>query len=75
MTTQYKHTVVEPDQLLYNLRSLTTRQHEHLRRVLEKIGEAYPDDPGTSDLDDSQPAHSVTNLTLGDVRLVWSLLR
>jgi hypothetical protein len=36
---------------------------------------AYSDDPGTSDLDDEQPAHSVAGLTLGDVRLARRLVR
>lgn len=45
-----------------------------LRRLLLKIAAAYPDDPGTSDLDDEQPAHD-PQLDLGDVRLAWRLLR
>jgi hypothetical protein len=34
------------------------------------IGSAYPNDPGTSDLDDEQPV----SITLGDVRRAWAAL-
>jgi hypothetical protein len=34
------------------------------------IGSAYPNDPGTSDLDDSQPV----TITLGVVRQAWAAL-
>jgi hypothetical protein len=34
------------------------------------IGSAYPNDPGTSDLDDSQPV----GITLAVVRLAWAAL-
>jgi hypothetical protein len=34
------------------------------------IGSAYPDDPGTSDLDDEQPV----TITLGVVRQAWAAL-
>lgn len=38
--------------------------------ALSPIAAAYPDDPGTSDLDDGQPV----TITLGDVRRVWRAL-
>lgn len=41
-----------------------------LRDALLPIAAAYPDDPGTSDLDDEQPVR----ITLGDVRRVWKAL-
>ncbi len=34
------------------------------------IGSAYPNDPGTSDLDDDQPV----TITLGTVRKAWAAL-
>jgi hypothetical protein len=46
-----------------------------LNAILKLIAAAYSDDPGTSDLDDEQPAHSVAGLTLGDVRLARRLVR
>lgn len=46
-----------------------------LNAILTLVANAYSDDPGTSDLDDEQPAHSVTGLTLGDVRLARRLVR
>lgn len=42
--------------------------------LLKKISVCYSDDPGTSDLDDEQPAYN-PKLTLGDVRLARRLLR
>jgi len=41
--------------------------------LIRRISKAYPDDPGTSDLYDEQPAYSI--LTLGDVRLCQRVLR
>jgi len=38
--------------------------------ALRPIAAAYPDDPGTSDLDNEQPVR----ITLGDVRRVWRAL-
>lgn len=64
--SQYKHTVVEPDTLLYNLRNLTVRQSEHLRRVLERVAEH-----GSGD--DSEVI--AVRLTMPDVRLARQLLR
>jgi hypothetical protein len=46
-----------------------------LNALLGRVAAAYSDDPGTSDLDDEQPAYSVTGLTLGDVRLARRLTR
>lgn len=73
MTTHYKHTVVEPDALLYNLRSLTSRQQEHLRRVLEKIADSYTHSPNPEDLIDNETA--LVALNIGDIRLARQLLR
>lgn len=44
--------------------------HEALIAALQPIAAAYPDDPGTSDLDNEQPV----TITLGDVRKVWRAL-
>ena len=41
-----------------------------LETVLRPIAAAYPDDPGTSDIDDEQPVR----ITLGDVRRAWAAL-
>lgn len=46
---------------------------QRLNRILQLVAAAYSDDPGTSDLDDEQPAYSVTGLTLGDARLARRL--
>lgn len=48
---------------------------QQLNHTLLLIAAAYSDDPGTSDLDDEQPVHPVTALTLGDVRLARRLVR
>lgn len=45
-----------------------------LRQLFLKISKAYSDDPGTSDLDDSQPVYD-PKLNLGDVRAARSLLQ
>jgi hypothetical protein len=42
-----------------------------LLEALLPIAKAYPDDPGTSDLDNEQPV----TITLGDVRRVWRALK
>ena len=42
-----------------------------LLAVVRKVGAAYPDDPGTSDLDDEQPV----SITLKEVRAAWAALR
>lgn len=47
-----------------------TEQIQALREALRPIAAAYPDDPGTSDLDDEQPVR----ITLGDVRRAWKAL-
>jgi hypothetical protein len=52
-----------------------TKTMRQLNHILQLIAAAYSDDPGTSDLDDEQPAYSVTGLTLGDVRLARRLTR
>jgi hypothetical protein len=54
---------------------LTPKQIERLNSILKKIADAYEDDPGVSDLNDEQPAHSVTDLNLGDIRLARTLTR
>jgi len=46
------------------------RALEEMRAALLPISKAYPDDPGTSDLDNEQPV----TITLGDVRRVWRAL-
>lgn len=51
------------------------RTMQQLNHILQLIAAAYEDDPGVSDLDDDQPAYSVTELTLGDVRLARRLVR
>lgn len=55
--------------------TLRPAQLTHLNQLLKKIVAAYEDDPGVSDLDDEQPARSVTSLNLGDVRLARQLTR
>lgn len=52
---------------------LTPRQLAQVNQILKKVAAAYEDDPGVSDLDDEQPAHRVTGLCLGDVRLARTL--
>lgn len=54
-------------------RMASIHDSKRLYRLLTKIGVAYPNDPGTSDLDDEQPVSA--SLDLGDVRLAWRLLR
>ncbi len=44
--------------------------HADLLAVAEIIGSAYPNDPGTSDLDDEQ----AVAITLGTVRRAWRAL-
>jgi hypothetical protein len=46
-----------------------------LNDILLRVANAYPDDPGTSDLDDEQSVYAVNGLTLGDVRLARRLVR
>ena len=46
------------------------RQRNELAEALRPIAAAYPNDPGTSDLDNEQPV----TITLGDVRKVWAAL-
>lgn len=53
--------------------ALNEKSVERLNALLEKIGRAYPDDPGTADLYDEQPVSA--SLNLGDVRLAWRLTR
>ncbi len=55
--------------------NLTPRQLDHLNRILQKIADAYEDDPGVSDLDDEQSVRSITDFNLGDVRLARQLIR
>lgn len=45
-------------------------ENEELVKALRPIAAAYPDDPGTSDLDNEQPVV----ITLGDVRRAWRAL-
>jgi len=52
---------------------LATPQLQRLAPLLRRIAAAYPDDPGTSDLDSDQPAQSLP-LTLKDVRLAQEML-
>lgn len=49
---------------------LAANCHDDLIAALQPIAAAYPDDPGTSDLDNEQPV----TITLGDVRRVWAAL-
>lgn len=51
-----------------------TETMQQLNHILQLIAAAYSDDPGTSDLDDDQPAYPV-RFTLGDVRLARRLTR
>ena len=46
-----------------------------LNAMLALVADAYDDDPGVSDLDDEQPADSVSGFDLGDVRLARRLTR
>lgn len=46
---------------------------QRLNHILQLVAAAYPDDPGTSDLDDEQPVSAITGLDLGDVRLARRL--
>lgn len=62
------------DDLGDRLFDLSNRQLQYLGRIFKKIAASYSDDPGTSDLDDSQPCHSIS-FNLGEVRLVRQLLR
>lgn len=60
-------------ELIHNYQRLTPRQQVHLHQLLVKIAGSYSDDPGTSDLWDSQPIS--LSINLGDVRLVRQLVR
>ena len=55
--------------------TLTPVELERLNQLLKKIAAAYDDDPGVSDLDDEQPAATIRDLNLGDVRLARRLTR
>jgi uncharacterized membrane protein YjjP (DUF1212 family) len=67
------------------IKSITVTNEEHpltgaktlqrINRILQLVAAAYSDDPGTSDLDDSQPVYAVKGLDLGDVRLARRLTR
>lgn len=63
-------TITNEDQPLVGNQTL-----QRLNRILQLVADAYSDDPGTSDLDDEQPAYSVKGLDLGDVRLARRLTR
>jgi hypothetical protein len=52
---------------------LSERQRERVYKLMTRIADAYPDDPGTSDLYDEQPV--TLSINLGDVRLAQQLVR
>lgn len=52
------------------LYDIVVKQRDALANALRIITAAYPDDPGTSDLDNEQPV----TITLGDIRRVWAAL-
>lgn len=49
------------------------RERLQLLDILTMIGNSYPNDPGTSDLDDEQPVS--VSMTLKEVRFAWRMLR